>query len=232
MKTTLSWFACAVLILMGASQSVQAQEPPLSTQESKEEWSEPKPDLSQPRAVEPTTMDYVLMPGAGILGGIGGGLAGVGIGKALCEPQADDDSGFLGPCFGEALAGALVGYPVGMMGSMYLYGELRDLEGSGTGLFLGSLAGFATSGALAWAANQSGNDTLSTIAANTFWFLPPIAGTVGYMLGRPSHPQQRTYGNLLNYDPGAGLQLGAPSLGVATTESETRVTLPLLGGTF
>lgn len=163
-------------------------------------------------------IDYVLMPAAGALGGTLGGLVGGTVAGRAC---GDD---FL--CIGDALGGAALGYTVGSLGVMYGYGDLRNLQGSVWGMGLGYVAGMGSAVLLATQVDNS------WVWFGGFLLLPSIGGTVGYMLGTPDPVQQQTRGNLLNYDPGAGLRLGAPAVGVSTANDDTRVTVPLLGGTF
>jgi hypothetical protein len=144
------------------------------------------------------------------------------VGGTVASASCND--GFL--CIGDALGGATLGYTTGSLALMYGYGEVQNLQGSLWGMGLGWFAGLGGAALLISAVDDFGVGLGGLIA------LPAIGGTVGYMLGTPDPVQQETHGNLLNYDPGAGLRLGAPAVGVSTTHDETRVTVPLLGGTF
>lgn len=220
MKTMLQCFTCTILMLTGLtgmSQSAQAQE------------AQPEASASPQRATVPTTLDYVLMPSAGAVGGVGVGLLGSWIGEGDCSGR---DNTWPTICTARSVFGFSAGYPVGMISSMYLYGELRGLEGSGTGLLLGSLAGFAGSGLLAVSLHYLANEDVRNISALSILVLPTLGGTFGYMMGRPGELDGQTHGNLLNYDPDTGLRLEPPGMAISTADHETRVTVPLLGGTF
>jgi hypothetical protein len=215
MKTITPWCVCVALVLIGMTQSVQAQE------------AQPEAPAPSQSATEVTTLDYILMPAAGAVGGSALGLLTGFIAEGEC---GDDDWDTF--CTARFVFGFSGGYPVGMLSSMYLYGELRGLEGSGTGLLLGSLAGFAGSGLLALGLHYTAGEDARNLSALSVLVLPTVGGTLGYMMGRPDDLNGQTHGNLLNYDPDTGLRVEAPGVVVSTAQDDTRVSVPLLGGTF
>lgn len=180
----------------------------------------PAPEATPPSAPAPAapqweTGDTVLgatVAAGGALLGVGAGLLVGGLaGANLCD--ANDD-GFA--CLGTAVLGIVVGATVlgyaGSVGGAWLYADEPGLDGRLSGVLIGAAVGEVVGIGTAVGLCQSDSSAVCGLGFALGLAIWGTGAALGYRLSLPDHQVAGApLGGLIDYDPYAGLRLGAPS---------------------
>ena len=160
--------------------------------------SEEKPPLSKKRIFG----EILAGGGLGVVGGLAGGLAGLGIGSLLARDEED-----IGLIVGFFL-GASIGYPIGSALGVYIVGDTGDETGSFVATLCGSLLGASLSYAAILLRILPGKPLLDYIS---FFAIPPILACIGFNMTRRYKSKSTSGSALLNFREGQMI-LGIPTV--------------------
>ncbi len=165
----------------------------------RKEQSREKPLLSKKRIFG----EILAGGGLGVVGGLAGGLAGLGIGYLLA-PDEEEDIGLIAGFF----LGASIGYPIGSALGVYIVGDTGDETGSFVATLCGSLLGASLSYAAILLRILPGKPLLDYMS---FFAVPPILACIGFNMTRRYKSPPSSGTALLNIREGQ-MTLGIPTV--------------------